>query len=94
MTFDLADSFEIFFKNLFLILLERGHSYKHDGASIQSVQPIDPEKKRVYLVTILVYFNLITIYKSMGTAKSPLGMKSWTGNVVYVSMDTCFTEKR
>ena len=43
---------------------------------------------------ILVYFNLITIYESMGTAKSPLGIESWTGNDVYVSMDTCFTEKR
>lgn len=51
-------------------------------------------EKRVDLVMILVYFNLITIYESMGTAKSPLGIESWTGNDVYISMDTCFTEKR
>ena len=45
------------------------------------------------LVMIPVYFNLITIYESMGTAKSPLGMKSWSGDDLYVSMDTYFTKK-
>ena len=45
------------------------------------------------LVMIPVYLNLITIYKSMGTAKSPLGVKSWSGNDRYVSMDTYFTKK-
>ena len=45
------------------------------------------------LVMIPVYLNLITIYKSMGTAKSPLGVKSWSVNDRYVSMDTYFTKK-
>ena len=45
LTFDLTNSLEIFFQKSFLVLLEWGHSYKHDGASIKSVRPIAPEKK-------------------------------------------------